>query len=235
MVWTQNEPRRSTSLIFPEQMQNTVFLDSGSSVDSEAGDQLMNKIRAYASRAPFLVLTGSLPPSLPPRYYADIVQEVREIPGLRVCLDCSGEALRLAVENGASVIKVNAKEFQESFLEKEGDWSLQDARPVFACLRTSGVELLIITDGPQGAYIFPAGEEPFRVVTQVKKWVNTAGAGDTFLAGLLLGFNRGLSLEAATCYASAAAAAKLQQVVCGSLRLEDLNYFLPLTRMEKLP
>jgi sugar/nucleoside kinase (ribokinase family) len=54
------------------------------------------------------------------------------------------------------------------------------------------------------------------------------------MAGLLLGFRRGLSIENATCYASAAAAAKLMQVVCGSLRPEDLENFLPVTSLERL-
>jgi len=215
-------------------MQTTVILDSGSDVSIEAGDQLIYKVQAYASQAPFLVLTGSLPPSFPSSYYADIVRKVRGSPSLRVCLDCSGETLRLAVENGAQVIKINSKEFQETFSNKEAAWDLRDVYHTFGSLTKSGVELLIITDGSQGAYIFPSGDEPFRVVTRVDKWVNTAGAGDTFMAGLLLGFNRGLSIEAATCYASAASSAKLQQIVCGSLKLEDLNRFLPLTRVEKL-
>jgi 1-phosphofructokinase family hexose kinase len=234
MLWTPTETRRSTSLVFSEQMQTTVILDSGSSINLDAGDQLIRKIQAYASRAPFLVLTGSLPPSFPSKYYADIVREVRGIPGLRVCLDCSGETLRLAVENGAQVIKVNSKEFQETFSKKDVAWDLRDVHRTFTSLTRSGVELLVITDGSRGAYIFPAGEEPFRVVTQVEKWVNTAGAGDTFMAGLLLGFNRGFSIEEATSYASAAASAKLQQIVCGDLRLEDVYRFLPMTRVERL-
>jgi len=234
MLWTQNETRRCTSLVFPEQMQTTVILDAGSDVSVEAGDQLMHKVQAYASRAPFLVLTGSLPRSFPSSYYADIVRKVRGSLGLRICLDCSGETLRLAVENGAQVIKINSKEFQETFSKKEATWDPHEVHHTFTSLMKSGLELLIITDGSHGAYIFPAGDEPFRVVTRVDKWVNTAGAGDTFMAGLLVGFNRGLSIEAATCYASAASSAKLQQIVCGSLDLVDVDRFLPLTRVERI-
>jgi fructose-1-phosphate kinase PfkB-like protein len=215
-------------------MQTTVILESGSSVSLEAGDQLIHKIQSYASRTPFLVLTGSLPPSFPTSYYADIVRKVRGSPGLRICLDCSGETLRLAVDNGAQVIKINSKEFQETFSNQDSSWDLRDVYHTFTSLTKSGVELLVITDGSHGAYIFPAGEEPFRVFTQVEKWINTAGAGDTFMAGLLLGFNRGLSMEAATSFASAAASAKLQQIVCGDLKLEDVYRFLPVTRVERL-
>jgi fructose-1-phosphate kinase PfkB-like protein len=214
-------------------METTVILDAGSRIEPQAGERFVEKIQYYASQAPYLVLTGSLPPSLPADFYAEIVSRVKGFPGLEVCIDCSGEALRLAVDRGVQVIKVNSKEFQASFLGGEV-WSLAGALDIFTCLEKKGLKLLVITDGPQGAFVFPAGGSPFRVFTKVERWVSTAGAGDTFMAGLLLSFRRGLSVEEATCYASAAAAAKLMQVVCGSLRQEDLEGFLPLTRLERL-
>ena len=231
MVWTENESRRSSTLIAAGQMQTTVVLDSGSCVEPGAGQRLVEKIQDYAAQAPYLVLTGSLPPELPSRYYAEIVSQAKDFPGLKVCLDCSGEPLRLAVEQGAQVVKVNAKEFHSSFLGGER-WNPATALEIFACLEKKGLELLVITDGPQGAYVFSSGGSPFRILTRVEQWVSTAGAGDTFMAGLLLGLGRGSSLEEAACYASAAAAAQLQQVVCGSLCREDLERFLPVTSVE---
>jgi fructose-1-phosphate kinase PfkB-like protein len=73
MVWTQRETRRSSTLILAGQMQTTVILDAGSGVEPEAGERFVQKIQDYASQAPYLVLTGSLPPSLPAGYYAEIV------------------------------------------------------------------------------------------------------------------------------------------------------------------
>ena len=233
MIRAKNETRRSSTLILSGKMQTTVVLDSGSGVETEAGELLAQKIQAYGPQAHYLVLTGSLPPSLPSHYYADIVRRVKNQPGLDICLDCSGDALRLAVAEGVQVIKVNSKEFQASFTGGE-DWNLPGAMQTFACLEKKGLELLVITDGLQGAYVFSSGMAPFRVVTKVESWVSTAGAGDTFMAGMLLGLRGGLSLEAATCYASAAACAKLQQVVCGNLNLEDVDHFLASTRLEKL-
>ena len=232
MVWAKNETRRSSTLILSGQMQTTVVLDSGTSVEPEAADILIRRIQDYASQAPYLVLTGSLPPTLPSHYYADIVQRVKNQPNLEICVDCSGEALRLAVEAGVQVIKVNFMEFRDSFTAGES-WNLSSAIDTFAWLEKKGLKLLVITMGRQGAYIFASGMAPFRVITQVEKWVSTAGAGDTFMAGMLLGLGRGYSLEAATCYASAAAAAQLQQVVCGRLNQEDLDYYLPATRIER--
>jgi tagatose 6-phosphate kinase len=233
MAWAKNETRRSSTMILSGQMQTTVVLDSGISVDPEAGDCLLAKIQDYASLSRYMVLTGSLPPTLPSRFYADIIQQVTGQPHLDVCLDCSGEVLQLAVEAGAQVIKVNHTEFQASFCSGVS-WSLSRAARRFSCLEKKGLQLLVITLGHDGAIIFASGRAPFRVVTQVDKWVSTAGAGDTFMAAMLLGMKRGNTLEAAMSYASAAAAAQLQQVVCGQLSIQDLEYYLLGTRVDKL-
>ena len=226
MAWTKNETRRSSTLILSGQMQTTVVLDSGSSVEPEAGDALSHKIQDYAAHTRYLVLTGSLPPPLPSNYYADIVQQAINQPQLEVCLDCSGEALRLAVEAGAHMIKVNLSEFQLSFCSGKS-WDISHVAQTFSYLEKKGLKVLVITLGRDGAIIFPAGRAPFRVITRrVDHWVKTAGAGDTFMAAMLLGLNRGNSMESAMAYASAAAAAQLQQVVCGQLNIQDLDFYL---------
>lgn len=233
MAWGKNETRRSATLVLSGQMQTTVVLDSGNNVDIEAGELLLQRIQEHAWQAPYLALTGSLPPSLHSHYYAEIIRRVKNQPNLDICLDCSGEPLRLAVEEGVQVIKVNLMEFQASFAMGES-WNLSSAIDTFAWLEKKGLKLLVITLGRQGAYIFASGMAPFRVITKVEKWASTAGAGDTFMAGMLLGLGRGYSLEAATRYASAAAAAQLQQVVCGQLNLEDLDYYMAMTRIERV-
>jgi 1-phosphofructokinase family hexose kinase len=231
MVRTEDESRRSSTLITEGQMQTTVILDAGSLLEPGAGSRLEQKILGYADQAPYMVLTGSLPPSLPSSYYAGIVSQVKSFSGPDVCLDCSGEPLRLAVDQGVQVIKVNVKEFQASFLCGE-TWNPSSALEIFASLREKGLKLLVVTDGPRGAFVFSSGGPPFRVFTKVDRWVSTAGAGDTFMAGLLLGLGGGFTLEESARYASAAAAAQLLQVVCGSLVLDDLERFLLVTGLE---
>jgi 1-phosphofructokinase family hexose kinase len=237
LVWTPGETRRSSTILVEGGMQTTVVLDPGSSIPVAAAESLADKIAASAGLAPYLVLTGSLPPSLPTGYYADIVRRVRAAPGLKVCLDCAGEALRLAVAEGVHVLKINRAEFAISFRthsKQDGSWRLAETQEIFRSLQQYGLELLIVTDGAHGAYLFEPGKPPFRVFTPVERWVSTAGAGDTFMAALLLGQRRGMPLEEAACYASAAAAAKLMQVVCGSLDPVDLDYYLPRTQIEWL-
>jgi fructokinase len=48
-----------------------------------------------------------------------------------------------------------------------------------------GALLVVITDGPDGAHVFPAGAEPFSRPGRKVAVVDTVGAGDAFTAGLL--------------------------------------------------
>lgn len=232
-VWVKHETRRSSTMVVPGQMQTTVALDSGALVRQEAGDLLIQKVRERFAQAPFLALTGSLPPGLASSYYADVVSCLSGAASPSVCLDCSGEVLVLAARAGAQIIKVNLHEYQVTFGNgKEWDW--KDAQSTFAFLQSLGTKLFVITAGHEGAYVFRTGGDPYRVVTCVQSYLSTAGAGDTFLAGLLVALGRGASIEQATCYGSAAAAAKLKHIVCGALDLPDVEQLLTHTYLTPL-
>ena len=233
VIWVDQETRRSSTIISLEAMQTTVMLDSGTRISPEDGDRLHAKVMEHVQEAPFLVLTGSLPPGLPAHFFGDIVRSAAAVPDLSICLDCSGEVLQNAARFGARVIKVNAFEYQASFPQPAG-FSPSAARRDFDTLHANGLEVLIVTDGPEGAYVFSSSCPPFQVKTQVDFWVSTAGAGDTFFAGLLLSLSQGKGLEEAAAYASAAAASALQQIICGSLDLAEVDQFLSATHLHSL-
>jgi 1-phosphofructokinase family hexose kinase len=231
MVWTSHETRRCVTVPALNLRQTTVVLESGGPTGEEARHHFADKIRAHAGCAPFLTLNGSLPPDFPDDFYATVIRDLAES-GIRVCLDTAGEPLRLGAEAGPAIIKINREEFASAFTSSR-DWP--SAAGVFDRLHEQGLELLIITDGPRGAYVFAPEIAPFRVLTPVETWISTAGAGDTFMAALLLALERDETVEQAARFASAAAVASLQQVVCGALRLDDVHHYLELTTLEPIP
>jgi len=231
MVWTPQETRRCVTVPALSLRQTTVILESGEPAGAEALHQFADKIRAHAGCAPFLTLNGSLPPDFPSDFYANVIRDLANH-NVRVCLDTAGEPLRLGAEAGPSIIKINRQEFESVFVRLH-DW--RSAAPVFNSYHQRGLELLIITDGPRGAYGFAPGIAPFRVLTPAETWSSTAGAGDTFMAALLLALGRGDAVEQAARFASAAAVASIQQVVCGALTMDAVHTYLERTTLESIP
>jgi 1-phosphofructokinase family hexose kinase len=231
VTWTTTETRRCSTISSANGTQETTgVLEAGRPVGTQARESLFAKALHYADQSPFLTLNGSLPPDFLDDYYAQIITGLKNA-SVRIAVDCSGEPLRLSAQAGPWMIKVNLQEFKQVFAVRES-WDWRIPADVFETLQRVGLEYLIITDGPQGAYVFRKHAAPFRVFTTVDARISAAGAGDTFLAGLLLALGRGQPIDSAARYATAAAAASLQQIVCGALDMRDLERFLRLSEIE---
>jgi tagatose 6-phosphate kinase len=228
MVWAAHETRRTSTIPVPTLRQSTVVLENGVPVGDEARGALTDKVLSNAAKAPFLTLTGSLPPDFPDDYYATLIDKLKTLP-VRVAVDCSGKLLELATKACPSIVKVNVSEFCSTFGIAAWSWQAAAARA-----DDLGIDIVIVTDGIHGAYVFSRECESFRVVTTVETLVNTTGAGDTFMAGLLVAINRGAPLEQASRLASSAAAASLQHIGSGFLDKKMAAHYLKQTQVEVL-
>jgi 1-phosphofructokinase len=167
--------------------------------------------------ADWLVLAGSLPPGVADDFYVDVIVAVRGKWGTdapRIAVDTSGAALAAVVERGRpDLIKPNEDELAELAtvsLESTGDASDLIDR-VVALAQTfvpERVGAALVTLGGDGAVLIDAdgawiGTPPPITV------VSTVGAGDSSLAGFVLGDVEGLDasgrLRRAIQYGSAAA------------------------------
>jgi 1-phosphofructokinase family hexose kinase len=224
LVWGETLTRQSCTLVVPEKSSTTVILESGSPLDDGLIESIRERARVYAVQSGWLALTGSLPPNVPASFYADLIEEIKSTSSVQVAVDAAGESLRLAALAGPHVIKVNAAEFLQAFnIQAVQDWP--QVRKIYLELAPRGLEILVVTDGARGAYIFSPDPQLLHVSTRLDRWLSTTGAGDTFLAGLLLALGKGESLEAAACFASAAAAASIQHIGCGVLDLVDVQRY----------
>jgi tagatose 6-phosphate kinase len=232
LVWADIETRRCLTLLVEGRRDTTVVLEAGQAVGQPARNDLTQRVLRRAHEAPFVVMTGSLPPDFPSNYYAGLV-EALSASVTKVCIDSAGETLRLAAQAGPFLVKVNRAEFCLAFGESNTTFSCGLVKEVYADLGAGGLKVLIVTDGANGAYVMAVDHKPFQVKTLVDSWESTAGAGDTFMAGLLLALSRGETLEGAAIYASAAAAANLQQVGCGFFDTSDVARFLKVTSVRE--
>jgi fructokinase len=111
-------------------------------------------------------------------------------PNIRPALLGSPEAARALVERSVRVAHL-VKASRD-----DADWLYpgMSLHEVGACWRSLGAQVVVITDGAQGAHLFLPGAAPVHRPGREVRVVDTIGAGDAFTAGLLGGLaRRGMS------------------------------------------
>lgn len=156
----------------------------------------------------YLVLSGSIPASVPDDFYGDLTQAANA-QGTKVVLDSSGRALRGALYRGAYLAKLNRYEFAE--LGYPTDAPIEALRQQMQDEVTKGaVDVLIVTLARGGALLCSKQGEHYYFMPPPSPIVSHVGAGDSFVSALVFHLQRGTSLREAFRYGVAAASTKVQ-------------------------
>ncbi len=144
--------------------------------------------------ARWLVLAGSLPPGVPDDFYVRVIGAVRAVYGAdapRIAVDTSGPALAEVVAHGRpDLIKPNDEELGELVGSPLEGADPRTALDVARALVPDRVGAALVTLGARGALIVDA-DGAWAAVPPPISVVSTVGAGDSSLAGYVLGEARG--------------------------------------------
>lgn len=142
----------------------------------------------------YVVPSGSLTPGMPDDFYARVARRAREL-GVRCIVDASGEALARAVEEGVYLVKPSGRELGElvGATVMTIDEKVEAARELVGRGR---VEVVALTLGRDGAVLVTA-ESVTRLASPPITVHSTVGAGDSFLAAMVLRLAQGHDLAAA--------------------------------------
>lgn len=212
------ESRTCLAILDPQRGTVTELNEAGPEVMAQEVTKLTAIIQRYATRATPTVFAGSLPPGVPAdayRKWIDIVQRT----GGKAYLDTKGPALVHGLEAHPYMVKPNQAEAEE-VLGYHLDTETRIAQALEYFLRKA--HIAVITLGERGAAIGSEGER-WRVYAPPVKAVSTVGSGDAFLAGFIVGLQRGLPLKECARLAAATGAANTQAPSAGSLRLEQVD------------
>ena len=142
-----------------------------------------------------LVLSGSVPKSLSPEIYRDIISLVPE--GVRVILDGTGEPFKKALEKGVFLIKPNQHELEAYFGKKFQ--SMDELIEAGKELQKQGAENVLISLGGDGSLLITQNNV-YQCGVPEGKLISSVGAGDSMIAGFIYGLSRGESVEEAYRY-----------------------------------
>lgn len=201
------------------------FLLPGPRWDEEATRRLEARVVHLVTRGGYrhVVASGSPGPGMPEDVFARIAGRLARH-DVRFILDTSGPALARGIEAPLALVKPNRHEIAElgRLCGGEGDDPEAMARAVVAAGR---VESVVFTRGAGGAVLVER--------SGVRRWrappaaVNSlTGAGDAFLAAVVLALENGKDRSEATRYGVAAAAAAIASATTGFTDREEVDRLL---------
>ena len=151
----------------------------------------------------YIIASGSVPEGVPKDIFAQIAVIAKK-KNIKLILDTCGEALRLAINEGAYLIKPNLNEL--SFLSNKEELSMEAAVIAAKELIVNGKsELIIVSMGANGA-LMVSKEECIHLMPPEVKRISTVGAGDSMVAGIVKSLSENKSFKDAAKYG----------VACGS-------------------
>ncbi len=178
----------------------------------------------------FLVLSGSLPPGVLAQGAAELVRRANGR-GTRVMLDTSGLPLALALDAGVYLVKPSLGELaalaSKPLVDKVA-W-LAAARQIVAERRA---HIVALTLGHRDALLVSPDEE-IRVKALPVPVSSATGAGDCFLAGLIVALRRGDGRRDAVHLVQAEASATLLSAGTALCDAEAVNRLYEKSRMWK--
>lgn len=152
----------------------------------------LEKLDTFASRAGFVVASGSLPAGTPSDFYARACRIVKSRQR-KFVLDTSGPALKDSLAEGVYLVKPNLRELSEAVGERLGD-EVAWARACAALVKGRRAEIVALSLGHRGALLVDRDRairaEPLRITP-----LSSVGAGDSFLGAIMWGLAAGFDLE----------------------------------------
>ena len=158
------------------------------------------------AHARYVVVSGGLPPGVPPDFYAKLAGRVRDAGGWLV-LDSNGAALAETLSEGVYLVKPSLRELRELTgqpLLDEGSWCTAARQLILE----GKAQIAALSLGEDGALLVTA-EQAWRAQSLPVPVASTIGAGDSFLGGLVWALSEGKALDDAFRHAMATGAAAL--------------------------
>ena len=149
---------------------------------------LEKKLRQLVAPDRWFVVAGSLPEGISLDFFEEMLVLLKR-GGAKVAADTSGDALRVAIEAGADLVKPNEYELGEILGHPLPDFP---SRVSAAKELQKKVPYVVLSLGGEGAF-FLSPENSLMASSAPVKIVSTVGAGDSLLAGYLAGLVTGQS------------------------------------------
>ncbi|MFF2498019.1 1-phosphofructokinase [Peribacillus sp. NPDC058075] len=175
-----------------------------------------------------LILSGSIPPSVPSDVYEAMARACSDN-GIKVVVDTSGKGLLNVLPHRPFLIKPNHHELGELFSTEIR--TVDDAREYGTKLVEAGAQNVIVSMAGQGAVLCTGGES-YSANVPKGNVINSVGAGDSMVAGFIGTYERTGDILSAFRFSLAAGSATAFSSDLGTL--DKIEGLLPQIAIKQL-
>lgn len=162
----------------------------GPKVKKEEWEKVLQLLEEKLQKGDYLVASGKLPPGVPMDFYVR-VSKITDKKGAKLVLDTSGEALIISMKANIYLMKPNLGELS-SIMNSVSICAMELEALAKIFLKENNCEVLVVSLGAKGAlWATKAGSEYIPAPTVHQQ--STIGAGDSMVAGMVLGLLQGKS------------------------------------------
>ena len=180
----------------------------GYQITPEAWQQFTADSLAYCQNFGIVAVCGSLPRGVSPELFADWLNQLHQA-GVKVVLDSSNAALTAGLKASPWLVKPNHHEL-EAWIGHPLN-SLDEIIAAAKKLKAEGIANVIISMGANGSLWLSDQAVIQAQPPKCENVVSTVGAGDSMVAGLIFGIEKGLSQAETLAFASAVSAFAVSQ------------------------
>lgn len=181
--------------------------------------KLLHTIQRQLTKDDWIIVSGTVPARVTETFFAQLQQACQQV-GAKWILDTSGPRLKTLLQYEPFLVKPNQEELGELVGQKIAttDEVLHYSRELVA----RGVETVVVSLGGAGA-VCTTKEGSLVAQAPKGKVVNTVGAGDSLVAGMVSRLAQNRSIEEAFKYGVAAGSATaFQEDLCTAEELKQL-------------
>ncbi|MFA6954926.1 MAG: 1-phosphofructokinase family hexose kinase [Thermoanaerobaculia bacterium] len=196
------------------------FVTEGPLLRDEEWTAVLEQVRAFRPVPRFIVASGTLPRGVPEDFFGRLSALAAEA-GSNLIVDTSGLPLQHAAGAGTFLIKPNLAEFRGP----AGGLAMSDffLEGAAGALVASGKAKTVVVSMGAGGAVYASERGTRRVMAPTVKVKSRIGAGDSMVAGIVMGLIRDFSFDDAVLYGIAAGSAAVMNPGAELCAMEDVE------------
>ena len=207
------------------------FVTPGPELREEEWKNCLEKIDSLDPMPDFVVASGSLPPAAPTDFYGQLAKVV-SAKHRQFVLDSSGAALAQGLRSGGVyLVKPSMRELR-ALVERELVHEKEQEEAATEIVKNRQAQIVVVSMGAAGALLVTA-KDCERIPSLAVPVKSKVGAGDSMVAGIVLGLARDMPVRDAVCFGIACGAAAVMMPGTQLCRREDAEQlFAQITRAD---